>query len=78
MDLKKINYGTVLKAYIVDKKIDDLVLLIDNSTGGNGFDCCVLDLETKEILTDCKNIKDFIKNYKIKEIVGDLDELLVV
>lgn len=78
MDFKIIQYGTVLRAYIIDEKIDDLVLLINNSTADGDFNCCILDLNTKEILADCKSIDEFINDYKIKEIVGDIDELLVV
>lgn len=75
---QNITYGTILKAYITDKIETDTIMLLSNTSSGNGLDCLILDLDTKEILAECKDIKDFKNTYKIKKIVGDFDELFSI
>lgn len=66
-----ISYGTIMKIKINDDY--EIVTLINNSSGADGFNCKVLDLSTFEILSDYKNIKDFKSNNNIEEILGYLD-----
>jgi len=55
---RAINYGAILQAYALQKKIKDL-----------GFKCVILDYRNKRLenrhkkkgISDCKNIKDFIR-----------------
>lgn len=75
---QSITYGTILRAHITSEEETDTVMLIDNSSSGNGVDCLVVDLGTKEVLLDCVNIDEFINRYEIKEVVGDFDELFKV
>lgn len=73
--IKDIKYGSIIKFNWINEI--NTIMLINNITGGTGFYCCGLDLSSKEILFDCKNINDFINTYKnnIIEKVGDFDEL---
>lgn len=73
--IDNITYGTVLKAYITDKDEVDTIMLVNNISEGNGFNCLVLDLSTKEILADCKDIEEFKNIYKVEKIIGQVDEL---
>lgn len=73
-----INYGSILELKnIISEGEIETVMLINNTSAGNGMSCCGLDLSSKEILFDCKNIDDFFNTYKnnIIEKVGDFDDL---
>lgn len=72
-----IDYGTILKIQTVNNDLST-VLLVNNSTSGTGFNCLVLDLDTKEIILDFEDLTDFKDNIRIIEKVGDLDELLPI
>ena len=45
-----ISYGTIMKIKINDDY--EIVTLINNSSGADGFNCKVLDISTFEILSD--------------------------
>lgn len=73
-----INYGSILKLKnIISEGEIETVMLINNTSAGNDMSCCGLDLLSKEILFDCKNIDDFMNTYKnnIVEKVGEFGEL---
>ena len=57
----KLNYGSILKMNWLGE--EETVMLINNFTFGNEKHCCVLDLQSKEILFDCKDTDEFIKEY---------------
>lgn len=50
-------------------------MLVDNTSAGNGYNCLVLDLGVKEIITDCKDIENFLETYEVAEVIGYFDDI---
>lgn len=71
----EITYGTILKAYVTSGEETDTVMLVNNMSAGNGYNCLVLDLGVKEIIADCKDIEDFVQTYEVTEVMGYFDDI---
>lgn len=59
----KLNYGSILKITGItssDLQEVDTVMLIDDSLGGTGYDCKILDLTNYKVIGDFKDINDLI------------------
>lgn len=74
--MKRLEYGDIVKAYMVYEDCTDTVMLVNNITAGTEFNCLVLDLDTKEIIVDCRSISEFQNNYEVTEKLGNISELV--
>lgn len=74
---ENIKYGTILKVRLTDDDEIDTVMLVDNSSAGDGYSCLVLDLRTKEIFIEYEDLDDFVEYCDIVELVGDFNDMFV-
>lgn len=73
-----IGYGTVLKAEINHVGCVESVMLVDNTSAGDGYQCLVVDISSTEVLTECSSIEDFVREYKIVDVLGEIADLMVI
>lgn len=79
IDVTTIDYGTILKVKDLTGKDEiDIIMLTNNMTAGDTYNCKVLDLSSKEILADFKSIIEFKEKVNIVKVVGQFDELFSI
>ena len=68
-----IKCGTILE--IINNNYIDKVMIITDFTGDTKFPYKILDLSTKDILSDFKSIDELKNNLNVKKVVGQFNEL---
>lgn len=65
----ELKYGSILKITGVTSSFDedaDIVMLVNNITGGTNYNCKLLDLSTYELIADFESIEDFKSSNYVK------------
>lgn len=70
VDTNNLKYGSILECTGITSNLEevDTVMIINDITSDDEFNCKILDLSNFEIIADFKDIKDFQNNKNIKII----------